>query len=64
MIQRNEQSRAESSDTVRAKTSQEKLWFETPPESRHCQWHRRQERPSLLSNLLTTGQEEFTEKTN
>ena len=27
--------RAESSDTVRVKTSQEKLWFETPPESSH-----------------------------
>ena len=39
VIQKNEQSRAESSDTVRAKPSQEKLWFETPPES--SQWHRR-----------------------
>jgi len=39
MIQRNEQSSAESSDTVQAKTSQEKLWFETQPES--SQWRRR-----------------------
>jgi len=34
----NEQRRAELSDTVRTKTSQEKLWFETPPES--SQWRR------------------------
>jgi len=35
----NEQSRAESSDIVRAKTSQEKLWHETLPESSQwCRW--------------------------
>jgi len=39
MMQRNEKSRAESSDTVRAETLQEKLWFETPPEG--SQWRRR-----------------------
>jgi len=37
MIQKNEQSRAESSDTVRG--LQEKLRFETPTES--SQWRRR-----------------------
>ena len=39
MIQRNEQSLAEMSDTVQVKTSQEKLWFEMLSESR--QWRRR-----------------------
>ena len=38
MLQR--MSKAEQlSDTVRAKTSQEQFWFETPPES--SEWHRR-----------------------
>jgi len=41
MIQRNEQSRAESSYTVRAKTSQEKLWFEILSES--SQWRRQRD---------------------
>ena len=35
----NEQSRAEWSDTVRAKTSWEEFWFETPHED--SQWRRR-----------------------
>jgi len=39
MIQSNEQSSEKLSDTVRAKTSQEKLWFETPHED--SQWRRR-----------------------
>ena len=35
-VKRDTEKRAESSDTVRANPSQEKLWFETPPEG--SQW--------------------------
>jgi len=56
MTQRNEQSRAGSSDTVRAKTLQKKLRFETP--SKSSQWHRRYQHQILdicPSRLVTVG---------